>query len=51
LICDDDTSLDEPLFLYAPFEATHGAASCDPDCYAPYGDLLQVNCNKNEAIL
>ena len=30
------------LFLYLPFEAVHGAASCDPDCYNPYGDLLQA---------
>jgi arylsulfatase B/arylsulfatase I/J len=33
---------DTPMFLYMPFEAVHGAASCTPDCYAPYGDLLQA---------
>ncbi|XP_065177889.1 arylsulfatase J-like isoform X2 [Sycon ciliatum] len=31
-----------PLYLYLPFEAVHGAASCDPDCYRPAGDLLQA---------
>lgn len=31
-----------PLFAYFAFEAVHGAASCDPNCYAPYGDLLQA---------
>eukprot|EP01083_Nonionella_stella_P006764 19580_1 len=30
------------LFLYLPFEAVHGAASCDPDCAHPSGDLLQA---------
>eukprot|EP01084_Bolivina_argentea_P022811 42424_1 len=30
------------LFLYLPFEAVHGAASCNPDCANPYGDLLQA---------
>ena len=30
------------LFLYLPFEAVHGAASCDPDCAQPDGDLLQA---------
>jgi len=32
----------ESLFLYAPFEAVHGAASCLPDCNLPAGDLLQA---------
>ena len=36
-----------PLFLYLPFEAVHGAASCaveggPPDCNDPTGDLLQA---------
>merc|ERR1712166_172572 len=37
----------EPLFLYAPLEAVHGASSCfvagkSPDCNAPDGDELQA---------
>lgn len=32
----------EPLFLYLPYESVHGAASCDPDCDMPAGDLLQA---------
>jgi arylsulfatase B/arylsulfatase I/J len=31
-----------PLFMYLPFEAVHGAASCEPSCYDPSGDLLQA---------
>lgn len=31
-----------PLFMYLPFEAVHGAASCEPDCNDPSGDLLQA---------
>jgi len=33
---------EDPLFLYLPFEAVHGAASCEPDCNDPSGDLLQA---------
>ena len=33
---------DTPMFLYMPFEAVHGAASCTPNCYDPFGDLLQA---------
>ena len=37
----------EPLFLYAPLEAVHGASSCfvagkSPDCNTPDGDELQA---------
>lgn len=32
----------QPLFLYLPYESVHGAASCDPDCDMPAGDLLQA---------
>ena len=38
----DHGSDGKQLFLYLPFEAVHGAASCDPDCDKPYGDLLQA---------
>ena len=38
----DHENDDKQLFLYLPFEAVHGAASCDPDCTNPYGDLLQA---------
>ena len=36
-----------PLFIYAPFEAVHGASSCyvagkPPDCKSPDGDELQA---------
>jgi arylsulfatase B/arylsulfatase I/J len=36
-----------PLFLYAPYEAVHGASSCfvagkSPDCNKPDGDELQA---------
>ena len=36
-----------PLFLYAPYEAVHGASSCfvagkPPDCNKPDGDELQA---------
>ena len=39
--------LPAPLFLYAPFEAVHGAASCfiagkPPDCNRPGSDQLQA---------
>ena len=39
---------DAPLFLYLPFEAVHGAASCyggagdPPNCNRPDGDMLQA---------
>jgi hypothetical protein len=37
----------QPLFLYAPYEAVHGASSCfvqgrAPDCNFPDGDELQA---------
>ncbi len=39
--------VDQPFFIYAPFEAVHGASSCyvegrPPNCKTPDGDELQV---------
>ena len=38
----------KPFFIYAPFEAVHGASSCykegqPPNCEKPDGDELQVS--------
>lgn len=36
------SNISKPLFLYLPFEAVHGAASCEPNCENPPSDILQA---------